>query len=117
MPHPSPSAVSTPRIRFARSPAGYLHVGGARTALFNWLFARHTGGSLIPRRAVAWLGLMASPIFQHIRVASCGRKNAPPLFETMAVISREVCLVRIRQGEASLQSLGRIQNLKSNEEN
>jgi glutamyl-tRNA synthetase len=32
------------RVRFAPSPTGYLHVGGARTALFNWLFARHGGG-------------------------------------------------------------------------
>jgi glutamyl-tRNA synthetase len=32
------------RVRFAPSPTGYLHVGGARTALFNWLFARHAGG-------------------------------------------------------------------------
>jgi glutamyl-tRNA synthetase len=32
------------RVRFAPSPTGYLHVGGARTALFNWLFARHEGG-------------------------------------------------------------------------
>jgi glutamyl-tRNA synthetase len=37
------------RVRFAPSPTGYLHVGGARTALFNWLFARHTGGTLILR--------------------------------------------------------------------
>src|SRR5919204_257631 len=34
----------TVRVRFAPSPTGYLHVGGARTALFNWLFARHEGG-------------------------------------------------------------------------
>src|SRR5512146_2045930 len=39
----------TPRLRFAPSPTGYLHVGGARTALFNWLFARHNGGTLILR--------------------------------------------------------------------
>jgi glutamyl-tRNA synthetase len=38
-----------PRVRFAPSPTGYLHVGGARTALFNWLFARHTGGIFILR--------------------------------------------------------------------
>src|ERR1700730_2121836 len=38
-----------PRVRFAPSPTGYLHVGGARTALFNWLYARHHGGSLILR--------------------------------------------------------------------
>ena len=31
-------------VRFAPSPTGYLHIGGARTALFNWLFARHHGG-------------------------------------------------------------------------
>ena len=37
------------RARFAPSPTGYLHVGGARTALFNWLYARHTGGTLILR--------------------------------------------------------------------
>jgi glutamyl-tRNA synthetase len=38
-----------PRVRFAPSPTGYLHVGGARTALFNWLFARHTGGVFVLR--------------------------------------------------------------------
>ncbi len=38
-----------PRVRFAPSPTGYLHVGGARTALFNWLFARRYGGTIILR--------------------------------------------------------------------
>jgi len=38
-----------PRVRFAPSPTGFLHVGGARTALFNWLFARHEGGTLLLR--------------------------------------------------------------------
>jgi len=37
------------RLRFAPSPTGYLHVGGARTALFNWLYARHHGGTLVLR--------------------------------------------------------------------
>jgi glutamyl-tRNA synthetase len=37
------------RVRFAPSPTGHLHVGGARTALFNWLFARHHGGTFIVR--------------------------------------------------------------------
>jgi len=40
---------SEPRVRFAPSPTGYLHIGGARTALFNWLFARHQGGKFILR--------------------------------------------------------------------
>jgi glutamyl-tRNA synthetase len=44
-----PDAPQTPRVRFAPSPTGYLHVGGARTALFNWLFARHAGGTFILR--------------------------------------------------------------------
>ncbi len=38
-----------PRLRFAPSPTGYLHIGGARTALFNWLWARHTGGTFVLR--------------------------------------------------------------------
>ena len=37
------------RVRFAPSPTGYLHIGGARTVLFNWLFARKTGGRMILR--------------------------------------------------------------------
>ncbi|HHV78476.1 MAG TPA: glutamate--tRNA ligase [Firmicutes bacterium] len=63
------------RVRFAPSPTGYLHIGGARTALFNWLFARHNGGKFILRiedtdaertiedscsqiiRSLRWLGL------------------------------------------------------------
>ena len=64
-----------PRVRFAPSPTGYLHIGGARTALFNWLYARHTGGTFVLRiedtdaarnsqeavdvilRGLRWLGL------------------------------------------------------------
>jgi glutamyl-tRNA synthetase len=73
-----------PRVRFAPSPTGYLHVGGARTALFNWLFARHTGGTLVLRiedtdrerstdahtrvilDGLAWLGIQwdEGPFFQ-----------------------------------------------------
>ncbi len=72
------------RVRFAPSPTGYLHVGGARTALFNWLYARQTGGQFILRiedtdtqrssdemvrgilEGMAWLGLDydEGPFFQ-----------------------------------------------------
>lgn len=41
--------MSEVRVRFAPSPTGSLHIGGARTALFNWLFARHNGGKFILR--------------------------------------------------------------------
>jgi len=57
------------------------------------------------RAAATHLGLKAGQAFQPIRVAVCGRKNAPPLFETLVVLGRETCLARIRQAEASLQSL------------
>ena len=75
--------------RFAPSPTGYLHIGGARTALFNWLHARHTGGQFQLRiedtdrerstpEAVAaildgmqWLGLHwdGEPLMQFSRAA------------------------------------------------
>jgi len=75
--------------RFAPSPTGYLHIGGARTALFNWLYARHHGGKYLLRiedtdRArstepaiaaifdgLAWLGLEGDepPVFQFARTA------------------------------------------------
>lgn len=45
----TPVNPNAPRVRFAPSPTGYLHVGGARTALFNWLFARRHGGTFILR--------------------------------------------------------------------
>ena len=77
------------RVRFAPSPTGYLHVGGARTALFNWLYARHHGGTFILRiedtdrerstkesekeilESLQWLGLNwdEGPVFQSSRFA------------------------------------------------
>ena len=44
-----PHAAMKPRLRFAPSPSGYLHIGGARTALFNWLWARSQGGTFVLR--------------------------------------------------------------------
>ena len=75
--------------RFAPSPTGYLHIGGARTALFNWLYAKHTGGRFLLRiedtdrarsteAAIAalidgltWLGLdwEGEPIYQFARAS------------------------------------------------
>src|SRR5690606_1815747 len=45
----SPLMSNRPRVRFAPSPTGSLHIGGARTALFNWLYARHHGGTFVLR--------------------------------------------------------------------
>src|SRR5829696_3635578 len=44
-----PDQPRRPRLRFAPSPTGYLHVGGARTALFNWLYAKHFDGDFLLR--------------------------------------------------------------------
>jgi glutamyl-tRNA synthetase len=80
--------MSKTRVRFAPSPTGYLHVGGARTALYNWLFARHLGGVFILRiedtdvdrskpeltmtilESLEWLGLTwdEGPIYQSQRL-------------------------------------------------
>jgi glutamyl-tRNA synthetase len=54
------------------------------------------------RTAAQALGLKAGQMFQPIRVAVCGRKNAPPLFETLAVLGRETALKRIEQGVEKL---------------
>lgn len=76
-------------VRFAPSPTGYLHIGGARTALFNWLYARHTGGKFLLRiedtdrerstqqaidaifKSLTWLGLDwdNEPVFQFARAS------------------------------------------------
>jgi glutamyl-tRNA synthetase len=58
------------------------------------------------RALASHLALKAGQAFQPIRVAVCGRKNAPPLFETMAVLGREVCIDRIRQALTTLEPFG-----------
>jgi len=49
MPEFIESSATKPRVRFAPSPTGFLHVGSARTFIFNWLYARHNGGTMILR--------------------------------------------------------------------
>jgi glutamyl-tRNA synthetase len=49
------------------------------------------------RSAAQELGLKAGQMFQPVRVAACGRKNAPPLFETLAVLGKETTLKRVEQ--------------------
>ena len=56
------------------------------------------------RATAARIGVKSGPMFQPIRVAVCGRKNAPPLFETMEVLGRELCLKRIGEAIAKLEA-------------
>ena len=64
----------------------------------------HDGLDAALRAGAAQLGMKAGQMFQPVRVAVCGRKNAPPLFETLAVLGRETCLRRIGRALEILQT-------------
>jgi len=63
----------------------------------------HAGLEAALRGGAESLKIKAGQMFQPIRVAVCGRKNAPPLFETLEVLGRETCLKRIGQAIQMLQ--------------
>jgi glutamyl-tRNA synthetase len=109
----------TIRVRFAPSPTGYLHVGGARTALFNWLFARREGGKFLLRiedtdkarstdehtqvilDGLRWLGLDwdEDPIFQGARVARHQQVADQLLKEGKAYMEEDAIRLRVPPGE------------------
>src|SRR6266536_2033679 len=107
------------RVRFAPSPTGYLHVGGARTALFNWLFARREGGKFLLRiedtdkarstdehtqvilNGLQWLGLDwdEAPIFQGARLARHQQVADQLLKEGKAYMEEDAIRLRVPPGE------------------
>src|SRR5205809_7611171 len=107
------------RVRFAPSPTGYLHVGGARTALFNWLYARHEGGKFLLRiedtdkarsteehtkvilDGLTWLGLDwdEEPVFQGGRVKRHQEVADKLLAEGKAYIEESAIRFRLPPGE------------------
>ena len=109
----------TVRVRFAPSPTGYLHVGGARTALFNWLYARREGGVFLLRiedtdkarstdehtqvilDGLTWLGLDwdEPPIFQGARVARHQEVADKLLAEGKAYVEEGAIRLRVPPGE------------------
>src|SRR6266704_5419222 len=109
----------TTRVRFAPSPTGYLHVGGARTALFNWLYARHVGGTFLLRiedtdkarstdehtqvilDGLTWLGLDwgEPPVFQGARVTRHQEVADKLLAEGKAYLDAGTIRVRVPAGE------------------
>src|SRR5438270_26368 len=109
------------RVRFAPSPTGYLHVGGARTALFNWLFARKEGGRFLLRiedtdkarstdentqvilDGLRWLGLDwdESPIFQGARLARHQQVADDLLAQGKAYMEEDAIRLRVPPGELS----------------
>lgn len=111
--------MTPPRVRFAPSPTGYLHVGGARTALFNWLFARRQGGKFLLRiedtdkarstdehtqvilDGLKWLGLDwdESPVFQGARVARHQEVADQLLADGKAYMEEDAIRLRVPPGE------------------
>ncbi len=109
----------TTRVRFAPSPTGYLHVGGARTALFNWLYARHVGGTFLLRiedtdkarstdehtkvilDGLTWLGLDwdEPPVFQGARVTRHQEVADKLLAEGKAYLDAGTIRLRVPAGE------------------
>jgi glutamyl-tRNA synthetase len=117
----SMSAARPVVTRFAPSPTGFLHIGGARTALFNWLYAKHTGGRFLLRiedtdrersteaatqaiiEGLGWLGLAwdGDVVHQHAR----GARHAEMARELLARGSAYLCFMtpaEIEAGQAAL---------------
>src|SRR5512142_237168 len=87
------------RVRFAPSPTGFLHVGSARTFIFNWLYARHNGGTMVLRvddtdvernteasltsifEGLSWLGLNWDEQHRQSERLDLHRKIAQAIFE------------------------------------
>ena len=110
---------TAPRLRFAPSPTGYLHVGGARTALFNWVYARHAGGKFLLRiedtdkarstdehtkvilDGLNWLGLDwdEEPVFQGARVKRHQEVADRLLTEGKAYMEDGAIRLRVPSGE------------------
>ena len=94
-----PSATSKPRVRFAPSPTGFLHVGSARTFIFNWLYARRNNGTMILRiddtdverntdasvnsifEGLKWLGLGWDEEYKQSDRGALHRQMAQTIFE------------------------------------
>lgn len=120
----------TARVRFAPSPTGHLHVGGARTALFNWLFARGKDGDFILRiedtdqtrstkesidqieESLSWLGLTWDEYYRQTERSGKYEEKAELLLDRDRVYEKEGALwFRIPNGETVLvedQVLGKV---------
>jgi glutamyl/glutaminyl-tRNA synthetase len=98
MPDSNSSCAATSRVRFAPSPTGFLHVGSARTFIFNWLYARHNSGTMVLRlddtdverntdasvqsifEGLRWLGLDWDEEYKQSERLDLHRKAAEAIF-------------------------------------
>ena len=118
MPDSTPSAAIGPRVRFAPSPTGYLHVGGARTFIFNWLYARHNHGTMVLRlddtdverntetsvqsifEGLRWLGLDWDEEYKQSERLALHRRQAEAIF-AKGLAYRDFTPAHSDSGEAS----------------
>jgi glutamyl-tRNA synthetase len=99
-----------PRVRFAPSPTGYLHVGGARTALFNWLYARRHGGTFVLRIEDTDVGRsstdMVAGILEGLRWLGITWDEGPDAGGPHAPYFQSARLERYRAAAARLREAG-----------
>ena len=114
------SAENNIKVRFAPSPTGFLHLGSARTALFNWLFARHAGGKLVLRiedtdktrskkefldeilKDLAWLGMDwdEGPFYQSERISAYKNQALKLLEKGLAYREGEAIIFRVEKSRS-----------------
>src|SRR5215469_6045180 len=115
---PADQTSPAPRVRFAPSPTGFLHVGSARTFIFNWLYARHNGGTVIFRlddtdverntdasvqsifEGLKWLGLDWDEEYKQSARLDLHRRAAWQIFEK-GLAYRDFTPAHAAEGEAS----------------
>jgi glutamyl/glutaminyl-tRNA synthetase len=101
-------SLSHVRVRFAPSPTGYLHVGGARTALFNWLFARKHSGTFILRIGDTDLERSSSEVIRIIEgltwLGLTGTRAVPAVERRESTSRRRAAASRATPTRASAQT-------------
>ena len=118
MPEDATSSDLTVRVRFAPSPTGFLHVGSARTFIFNWLYARHHNGIIVLRlddtdverntdasvqsifEGLGWLGLDWDEAYKQSERLALHRSAAHAIFEK-GLAYRDFTPAHAAEGEAS----------------
>src|SRR5471032_2315673 len=79
------------RVRFAPSPTGFLHIGSARTFIFNWLYARHNGGAMVLRIDDTDVARNTeASVLRATSVSSMRRTMAPPLWRAYSQLKMKV---------------------------
>src|SRR6516164_9537795 len=114
----TPSPAKAPRVRFAPSPTGFLHVGSARTFIFNWLYTRHHHGTMVFRlddtdverntdqsvqsifEGLRWLGLNWDEEYKQSERLDLHRQAAQATFEK-GLAYRDFTPAHAAEGEAS----------------